>query len=233
MSTHNSNRVSLAIAIFAILLILGGVFLLNQSFDNVTGAEVATRSEQTGTLREYEVTSRGNQEDENQSEAGQFPTDLVANAVPTNQTVVTQPDFVEEGEPESEPTTPVPAPEAPVESVSTPEPEPVVDEEVVKEVPAETPEEPEPEPAEPVALSRNQFVAEITNVTGNQYTLRINSCGLPNALYCRAGTILQLYSLNNFTSQTVETGQTYRFTGNFSEDNNGMFIGSLSSMDLV
>ena len=231
MSTKSSNRASLAIAVLAILLILGGVFLLNQSFDSSSSADVVTRQDETSNSLQDRYTVNNTEDEGSEDIAGTFPSSATqADDSTTTSTVVDTPDAREPVE-EANSTTSEPV-EEPVSQPTT-----TVEEEPEPETPAqpeeETEPEPEPERVDATNLSTNQFTAEITNISGNQYTLRLTGCGLPNALYCRAGTILQLYSLNNFTMDTIETGNQYRFTGRFSEDNSGMFIGSLSGMDRV
>ena len=226
MSTKSSNRVSLAIAVLAILLILGGVFLLNQSFNGSSASGVRTaQEEEAGSLEDrYTVNSADNSADTDT--AGKFPTTTAQEATPTSATVVETPDVREpmdstEDDSSTTPqTTPSTQPKPPQPEESKPAEEPTEDKE-------------EEKPAEMTKLEMNQFTAEITNISGNQYTLRLTGCGLPNALYCKAGTVLQLYSLTNFTSDNIQTGNQYRFTGRFSEDNSGMFIGSLSGMDRI
>ena len=225
MSTKSSNRASLAIAVLAILLILGGVFLLNQSFDSSSSADVVTRQDETSNSLQDRYTVNSVEDEEGEDIAGTFPSST-AQVDDSTSTVVDTPDAREPVE-EANSTPSEPAQE-PVSQPTT-----TVEEEPEPETPAQPEEEPEPERVDATNLSTNQFTAEITNISGNQYTLRLTGCGLPNALYCRAGTILQLYSLNNFTTDTIETGNQYRFTGRFSEDNSGMFIGSLSGMDRI
>ena len=232
MSTKSSNRVSLAIAVLAILLILGGVFLLNQSFNGSSAAGVRTsQEEETGSLQDrYTVNSADTLEEESSNDtAGKFPTETAQEATPTNTTVVETPDAREPMDSATD-NAPTSTSQTSPSTESTPE-EPEETQEEAE--PTQEPAEEEMERVDASNLDMNQFTAEITNISGNQYTLRLTGCGLPNALYCKAGTVLQLYSLTNFTSDAIETGNQYRFTGRFSEDNSGMFIGSLSGMDRV
>jgi cytoskeletal protein RodZ len=221
MTTQNSNRVSLVIAILAILLILGGVFLLNQSqvSDTATGindGKLNTNFENDGVkiLSDKSTGSAGKTSGDKITEpvGGKFPTDTNTTGSTTSTTTATTISPKIEETPKPTTTTPI---------TQTPAPQPTA--------PKETPK-PEEKKIDLSNIKINQFAAKITNVSGNRYSMELTGCGIANALYCKPGTVITLYSLTNFTDKEVNPGSNWLFTGNFSEDQKGLFVGTLSSM---
>jgi cytoskeletal protein RodZ len=237
MTEKNSNRLSLVIAILAILLILGGVFLLNESFNSSTEQTSAKSSLKQQVKVSKTTKDSDTKTDSDQSPiAGTFQTENDDQDTSTTNTNKQTGDTatstkVAPKEETSQPATTKPVePPAPTPQQTTPTPAPA---------PKEEPKAPEAQPVQtqttnrPATLKVDQFTAKITGVSGNRYTINLTGCGLKNALYCKPGTVLTLYSLNNFAKDTVEGGNEYLFTGNFSEDNKGLFIGTLSSMERI
>ncbi len=226
MTKNNSNRISLVIAVLAILLILGGVFLLNQSFNN-SGNSSSSASETSSSLTSNYKVKKDTDDDEAVSNS---TTDNDNAIVPTG---TFQPNTdedqaaldIEETDKTSD------LEQAEIEEPAKVEPEPAKVEEPAPE-PEPTIEEAEPpkeEVAQPVALNNNQFSGRITAINGLNYTVELSNCGR-EGLYCRAGTILNLFNLPNFTDDSLELNNEYIFTGVYSEDNSGIFVGSLSSI---
>lgn len=200
-----SNKISIIVAIFAVILILGGIYLLNESFNNSQPTSLKQDSKDktmTYSVVEEDVDSESEEKEE------LFSTSKVDDkSDETKKVVKDQKQKQDKDE----------------EELKKAEEEKKKEEELKK---AE-----EEKKAAEAELEDNQMIVTIDSTDGYNSTVSIVECGVPNALACVPGEVLQLRALQEYA--TITQGSNYKLSGNIYEVDGYIYIDTLDSVDLV
>lgn len=194
MPEKNSNKTSLIIASVTVFLIIGGIFLLNQSIsrprdqaDNTAvNDEQTTLSEDTQDLEEesnlpdepLDTEPEGDQDDTTLGQINEEEKEDTAEPENTN-LAGEEPNTVEETETENEAT------EDPVTTVES-----------------------------------GQIVATATEIEDNSGTFEIIECGVKNPVYCKKGTKITISG----SMKGVVEGERYKILGEIEDSKEGISI---------
>jgi hypothetical protein len=206
MSDKNSNKVSLFIAVIAIILILGGVYLLNKSFSNSSKVVVASNA------KSQIKTSSANTSSTKQT----TKTDSVDTSV-TGKSNLTPSDIAKDNKSTTttSPTTTV-NPSTSQSTTST----------TKTESPKVTAETPKP-------LSENEIVAKFVGEgTGGLPKFEIQDCGNKNSKLCVNPNKFIINNASKFDVKLIE-GNKYKFVAKYNEDQNFIIFEAIQSITEV
>ncbi len=233
MTKNKSNKLSIVIAIVAVILILGGVYLLNESFsasgDSSYGNNKKNESVTYSVIdddkidepeKSVELFSENTKDDDlskNSSNLNNIKEEdektTTSNAASNNSTI--------EDKSDDEPTTnnlnnsvlEDPNDEDNVDTNKT-------DEDSNNQTETKT---------ETVELEENQVLGKVVSSDGFNYELEIVQCGIPNATVCVPSSKLQLRALQEYTE--IEDGASYILTGNIYEADGYIYVDTLDSVE--
>jgi len=221
----NSNKISIVIAIVAVILILGGVYLLNESFnsseknvpkstdskaaDSITYSVIDDSSDGVDGTNSVELFSEN-------SEKG----DLSKSNLETKST---------ESDKADEPSKTAENKKV-VETDNKDQADVTNKSEEKKEEPKTT-EAPKEVRTETVVLEDNQVLGKVLSTDGSNYRLEIVQCGIPNARICVPGQKLQLRALQEYTDITIN--DQYVLTGDIYEADGFIYVDTLDTVEPV
>jgi len=199
MPEKSSNKASIVVAVVTLLLILGGVYLLNLNMN--------PRSDET----DNNTTNMESNEDENESTSLADSDNSDLNDTPDT-------DLTEDlADPQDETPNDISISDG-TGSSSQPEQTPTEPEDTTTPQPAD----PNNQNTTPGALSPQQMTAVYTGSSGGTSSWEVTDCGVPNAQFCVAGATMSLIGVSDYTTLTV--GQEYLFNANINEIPGGFEI---------
>lgn len=205
MSDKNSNRLSLIIAIIAIVLILGGVYLLNRSFSTPTKTATATtnkpstRSTTSNSAKKTSTTTSANTSVTAKSD-NESSTNINKDTVTKESTPLSTPSGSDK---EINPTTQNPV----TPSTETKKPEPTTQ-----------------------PLAENEIIAKYLGPnSAGQARFEIQECGKKGSTSCLNPN---KFSINNSSKYdvTLTEGVNYKFVAKYTEDTNFILFESIDSI---
>ncbi len=173
MPENKSNKASIIVAIVAICLILGGVYLINQ------GVNSSNKTKETAQNTNSNSSSSSTPTTSTSTKATTSTTEPTETTTPTTNTAAT--------------TTPTTVDTTTPATTTTPSTSSTT-------TPTTTPTTTTPEPAK---LENNQIVAKALSVSDSGETrFEIKECGIPNATVCKAGTKFTLTGVKSSVDKT-------------------------------
>ena len=82
-------------------------------------------------------------------------------------------------------------------------------------------------------LASNEFIALLQSVNGNQSNYKIVESGLPNAKWLKPGAPMTLVGVSSSFSINLQVGKKYKFKADITETNTGFLINKIDSVVLV
>jgi FtsZ-interacting cell division protein ZipA len=214
MSDKNSNRISLIIAVIAIVLILGGVYLLNKSFSSPSKTAVANTATKPAAKSNTAKTTTSSS-----STASGTNTSVTAKTSDSPADTSTKD--------KASSTATAPADSKSTTITSTEAPKPAV---------TTTPKtEDKPKPAAPVApvaqpLAENEILATYLGPNSvGQARFEIQECGKKGATSCTNPNKFSINKSSEYGVALVE-GSKYKFVAKYTEDTNFILFESISSI---
>jgi hypothetical protein len=220
-----SSRTSIIVALVAIVLIVGGIFLLNQS---ISGGQ--NDNEDEGDQDVVIVTPEAEEPDPTNFEECQEAGGFITQGPPEECTFNGQ-TFVKET------TNDEPNPDE-----NTDDQDPTDDPN--QEDPTEDPDQ-DSDPTEPttpdededtsndVTLTSDEFTAKLTSINGNETNYTIVESGFENSRWVKAGAPMRLVGISSSFNVNLQVGQVYKFKADISENSEGFQINRIQSVTQV
>ena len=217
MSEKNSNKLSLIIAIIAIILILGGIYLLNKSFSaptkssaNTSVTKTPVKSSQTATVNQTPPATVNNTKSADTNTSVTSTTPTPSTTAPNSSNLVSDANNKGVGETPQNPAT-KPAETTP-KSTATAANNP-------SQAPVATP------------LEKNEISATYLGLNASgQARFEITECGNKSSIHCLSPN---KFSINNTGKVALSEGKNYRLVADYSEDASYMIFRSVSSITEV
>lgn len=216
-----SSRTSIIVALIAIVLIVGGIFLLNQSISSQRSTTKEKGDTKTVVVVPEEEAAPTNFE-ECRAKGG-----FIIQGPPQECTYAGK-RFVEQTNKtdESKDTTTDTDKQNDTSSTSSGS---------TSNQPKQPNEPSEPttptSPTTPTKLGPNEFTAKLTAINGNESKYVIVDSGFVNSKWVKAGSNLKLVGINKSSyGVTLTIGKTYRFKANITELPNGFQVNSVDSV---
>jgi|GEM_PF-1505573 len=82
-------------------------------------------------------------------------------------------------------------------------------------------------------LANNEFIALLQSVNGNESKYKIVESGLPNAKWLKPGAPMTLVGVSSSFNINLQVGKKYKFKADITETNTGFLINKIESVVLV
>jgi len=82
-------------------------------------------------------------------------------------------------------------------------------------------------------LASNEFIALLQSVNGNESKYKIVESGLPNAKWLKPGAPMTLVGVSSSFNINLQVGKKYKFKADITETNTGFLINKIDSVVLV
>ncbi len=225
-----SNKTSIIIALVAIALIVGGIFLLNQSISKNTNLE----DNQVVTLPQKVKPKPTNFEE--CKEAGGFvipgnPEECTFGGSTFVKTVNNKDQDVASNEKETNKPTNFDECKGAGGIIRSNQTQEECTFEGVTFVKPKTTENPKPKPT--TGLAADEFIAVLESINGNQTNYKIVESGFPNPKWIKPGAPMNLVNISSSFNINLQVGKKYKFKANITESNTGFLINSISSITEV
>ncbi len=224
-----SNKTSIIVALVAIALIVGGIFLLNQSISkdrNVEETSVVTVPEEIKPkpTNFEECKIAGGFVIPGSPEECTFGGNTFVKTVDNKD----QEDTVSDEKEIAKPTNFDECKDAGGVIKSSQTQEECTFEGVVFVKP-KTIEQPKPT----TSLAEDEFIAILESINGNQTNYKIVESGFPNPKWIKPGAPMNLVNISSSFNINLQVGKKYKFKANVTESNTGFLINSISSITEV
>lgn len=201
-----SSRTSIIVALIAIVLIVGGIYLLNQSISGQKTSTDEDNNEIVVVTTEEETTPTNFKE-------CQVKGGFIIQGPPQECTISGK-TFIEETK---------------VETTT----EETIKEEVKTETPATDKDNPTKDPTV-LKLATNEFTAKLTAINGNESKYTIVESGFVNSKWVKAGSNMNLVGITQSSfNVTLTVGKTYKFKANITETATGFQINSIDTVTQI
>jgi len=208
MQENKSNRIGIIVALIIIFLILGGVYLLNQTFNqgSRTSDDTSKQTTKTETANNSSTNSNTTTSDSNLSQNQISPEDIFkgsdsdANTSTNSNTTGNQN----------------------TANSTNQETNTSVNSEKKEETQKTTDTEKTETTTETVKLESNQILATLSSVSNGRYSFVIKQCGNSNPNFCKSGTKFYLENLN--PKVVNETSKDYLINATITDTKSGLSI---------
>jgi hypothetical protein len=210
-----SNQISIIVAIFALILILGGVFLLNASFDDQSSSNLKKATSKSGMT--YSVVDDIDSKEDKSSDLFEKSQD--------EEIILDQ--KVDQQKAQSEKIQEIADEEAALKKAEQ--------EKQAKEIEVAKKKKEEEEKLnkekQVAPLNNNQIIVKIDSTDGYNSVASIIGCGIVSITACDSGEPLRLRALQEYTD--ISIGSQYKLTGNIYEYNGIIRLDTLNTVEFV